>query len=390
MKKFLIILIAIAVTMAACGPNKRYKIQGKLVNSTDEIIYLKEMTTVDYIPVDSSRIDKNGTFNLSGKNRKPAFYMLYLSKNNYVTLIITPGEKVILSGDARNINHSYKVKGSKDSELAMELNDTVNEVLKKMENLSKIYNDSLNFGNSKNILAVRNMILKMHDSIENQHRIYSAKFIQAHPNSLASLMALYQELSPRRSLFSITEHYKLFRMVDSIMMKTCPEADAVQSLHSRMNDLNEQQNKEAEVQRRLALGAVAPEITLQGPDGKIIKLSSTRGKYVLLDFWASWCGPCNQEIPNLVQVYWKYKNHGFEIFQVSLDKNKESWLKSITQNGLAWPNVCDFMMWNSPVVSLYNIEEIPNNFLLDQDGRIISKNLIGKDLDVKMKEIFKY
>jgi peroxiredoxin len=258
-----------------------------------------------------------------------------------------------------------------------------------MESLVKVYNDSLSYGNSKNILAVRSMILKIHDSIENQHRAYSTKFIQAHSNSLASIMALYQELSPRRSLFTISEHYQLFRMVDSIMMKTCPEADAVQSLHNRMNDINEQQNKDAEIQRRLSIGAFAPEIALQGADGNILKLSSTRGKYVLLDFWASWCGPCNQETPNLVHIYWKYKNQGFDIYQVSLDKNKDSWLKSITQNGLSWSNVCDFKMWNSPIVSLYNIEEIPGNFLLDPKGKIIAKNLIGNDLVVKMKEIFK-
>jgi thiol-disulfide isomerase/thioredoxin len=385
-----IILLLVVLIITACGQNKRFKIQGKLNNSLKGLIILKEMTTVDYIPVDSSKIDKSGDFQLTGNNFKPAFYILALSKNNYITLIIAPGERVFITGDARDLAHTYNVQGSKDSELAKELNDNVNNALKKIENLSKVYNDSLNYGNTKNIMALRNMILSKHDSIENQHRNYSISFIKSHPNSLASIMALYQELSPRRSLFNITDYYQLFSMVDSIMMKTYPEADAVQSLHFRMKDFNEQQIKLTETQKRLAIGALAPEIALRGSDGDTIKLSSTRGKYVLIDFWASWCGPCMQEIPNLVRIYWKYKNQGFDIYQVSLDKNKESWLKSITQNGLAWSNVSDFKMWNSPVVALYNIDEIPNNFLLDHNGKIIAKNLIGIDLANKMKEIFKY
>jgi len=385
-----IILISVVLIVAACGPNKRYKVQGKLRNSVAGLIYLKEMTTIDYIPVDSSIIDENGEFQLTGNNSKPAFYMLSLSKNNYIMLILSPGEKVFITGDARDLTHTYNVKGSKDSELAQELNYKVNSALTKIEGLSKIYNDSLSFGNNKNILAVRSMLLAKHDSIENQHKKYSINFIKSNPNSLAGIMALYQELSPNKPLFNITEDYQLFKKVDSIMMITYPEADAVQSLHFRLKDFGDQQIKEAEIQKRLAIGVSAPEIALPGPDGNIITLSSTRGKYVLLDFWASWCGPCMQEMPNLVRIYWKYKNQGFDIFQVSLDKNKESWLKCITQNGMAWPNVSDFKMWNSPIVALYNIDEIPNNLLLDHNGKIIAKNLIGVDLANKMKEIFKY
>ena len=324
-----LILISLVLLVAACGHDKRYKVLGKLNNSSRELIFLKEMTTVDYIPIDSTRIDKKGEFKLTGKNSKPAFYMLYISKKNYITLIVSPGEKVFIGGNAKDLQHNYSVKGSKDSELAKELNDKVNDALKKMGYLSKIYNDSLSYGNHENIMAVRKMIISMHDSLENRHRAYSIKFIQSHPNSLASIMSLYQELSPGRSLFNLTEHYQLFKMVDSIMMKTCPEADAVQSLHFRMKDVNEQQLRQAEIQKRLATGAVAPEIALPGPDGNLLKLSSTRGKYVLLDFWASWCEPCLKENPNLVHVYWKYKNHGFEIFQVSLDRKKDSWLNSI-------------------------------------------------------------
>ncbi len=186
-----VILLSLVLFFTACGPNRRYKVQGKLNNSSKELIFLKEMTTVDYIPIDSTRIDKNGKFKLTGKNSKPAFYMLYISKNNYITLIISPGEKVFIIGNAKDLQHKYIVKGSKDSELAKELNDRVNETLKKINNLSKIYDDSLNYGNHKNIMALRSMLLSRHDSIEKPasgiyNKIYScsSQFIGQHYGAL--------------------------------------------------------------------------------------------------------------------------------------------------------------------------------------------------------------
>jgi peroxiredoxin len=138
-----------------------------------------------------------------------------------------------------------------------------------------------------------------------------------------------------------------------------------------------------------AMGAKAPEIALPSPKGDTIRLSSTKGKLVLLDFWASWCQPCRDENPNLVALYKKYKSKGFEIFQVSLDKSKEAWIKAIKSDGLQkWIHVSDLKYWQSPVVQLYNFESIPTCFLIDKDGTIISKNLRGESLQNKLSEIF--
>jgi peroxiredoxin len=133
----------------------------------------------------------------------------------------------------------------------------------------------------------------------------------------------------------------------------------------------------------------APEIALPSPEGDTIKLSSTRGSYVLLDFWASWCSPCRLENPNLLRAYDTYHNRGFQIYQVSLDKTKEAWMKGIQDDKLQkWIHVSDVRYWNSVVVPLYKIESIPTNYLLDKEGRIIASNLRGDALQRKLAELF--
>lgn len=135
---------------------------------------------------------------------------------------------------------------------------------------------------------------------------------------------------------------------------------------------------------------MAPEIGLNTPVGNQLLLSSLRGKYVLIDFWASWCGPCRKESPALVRLYNKYKNDGFTIYSVSLDKNKEKWVDAISKDGLEWPNhVSDLLQWKSPMIQLYGFNSIPYTVLVDTDGKIIATGLRGQSLEQKLKEIFK-
>jgi peroxiredoxin len=223
--------------------------------------------------------------------------------------------------------------------------------------------------------------------IYEEERRFLQQFINRNSDNLAGLLGLYQQLGPRNYVFNFQQDMPLFEKVAKGLAKNYPNCSHTKQLNSQITQVKAQ-IAEQRKQEKISIGQEAPDIAYPNPEGKVEKLSDLRGKYVLLDFWASWCAPCRGENPNLVANYKKYHDKGFEIFQVSLDQSKNSWIKAIKADQLNWHHVSDLKYWSSAPAKLYGVRGIPANFLIDKDGKIIAKNLRGPALGMKLKELF--
>jgi thiol-disulfide isomerase/thioredoxin len=387
MNKRTALVFLMSILMFACKSDRNnFRISGNLTGKEGTMVYLKEMTVSNLLPVDSTILDENGVFSLRGHADMSGFYALYTSPGDYITLLVGPGDKITITGDTQNLPETYKVEGSNDSRSIRELSMELNRTLMRVQELNRIFNESTDSPNFDSIKAGLDINYK---EILNSQREFTFGFIRENINSLASLMALYQQIGLRHYVLDPVQDYTWYKMVDSSLTINYPTSESVRELHRQVVELTAQRQAEEISRKRFETGSEAPEIALPSPEGDTITLSSLKGKYVLLDFWASWCGPCRSENPNLVAAYQKYRPKGFEIYQVSLDRSRASWIQAIEDDHLDWPQVSDLQFWNSVVVPIYNIQGIPMNFLLDPEGRIIERNLRGTMLAEKLKEIFK-
>lgn len=386
MKKALIVL-AVVLSFTACSTKKTgYQLEGSFSNSNGEIINLMVLEANDLAMVDSVKLDENGHFSLSGELEAPNLFMLTAGQMNYISLIIKPGEKISINADFTNMIEDYEIIGSPDSKLLKEYTGKLMSSMKEIGELSQVYYDSIE---SPNLSSIMKDLNTKSEEITKDMRNFTIKFIEDNTGSLATLMALYQQMGPNQFILDPTTDFIYYETIDSILYEEYPESELVKSLHKNVEDMKESM-KLAELRNNLlGAGKAPPEIALPNPDGDTLRLSSTKGKVVLLDFWAAWCSPCRRENPNLVANYEKYHEKGFEIFQVSLDKTRENWMDGIKEDGLGkWLHVSDLKYWKSSVVPLFQIEGIPASFLLDREGNIIAQNLRGDALGAKLEEIF--
>lgn len=369
----LLTITAAAFGLASCSDTDQggFELKGQFKNGNGERLILEKLSQQP-VAVDSAVIDSEGNFVFKNYVPKIGFYRIKVSEENFAMLVLDSAQRVTVTGDIKDLGNTYKVEGSDETSLFMQFTDVSRKRDKRVDSLNQIAQTLMEpfRNNPEKLDSISATFEAPYNAIMRPVNDEVAAIITKNASMYASLIAV-QSLEP--DLYG-----EVYRTLDQGLIKKFPKDKNVKNFHDFVG-------------RTLALsvGQVAPEIELADTDGKLIKLSAFRGKVVLIDFWASWCGPCRKEMPNVVKAYAKYKGKGFEIFGVSLDKEKVNWVEAIKTDGITWPQVSDLQQWSSSVVSLYAIQGIPYTVLLDKEGKIIAKNLRGDELDKKLAEILK-
>jgi peroxiredoxin len=360
-----------------------FTITGTIENNSARMVYLEELpATSQPLIVDSAIIGNDGKFSLSTGKKESVLYSLRLDQNTYpVVYVINDKEKINLniqlSKENNKFTEDYEVTGSPVSKEMKEFTTTINNWLQKIY-YNSFYIDSLQHAGADN--NVLSPLLAGQNNLAGEIRDYSEKEMNKanDPALLLFELGFYQSTaSGARFGVEPLDDEK----VSEIISKGAAQFPSHKGITAVKKALDEQ----------TLVGKQAPDFSLPDVNGNEVKLSSLRGKYVLVDFWASWCFPCRQENPNVVKAYNEFKDKNFAILGVSLDRpgQKDEWLAAIKEDSLAWTHVSDLKYWESSVVPLYRITGIPYNVLVDPNGKIIAEKLKGPRLEAKLEEVLK-
>jgi peroxiredoxin len=355
--------------IASCKESTTFSISGKLDNAGSiKKVYLLAADSNQVSIIDSTTLGANNEFQFKHSTPYANLYKLRIGGNIY-DIVAKNGDAITFKTDVSNLTHDYEVSGSETSEKIKEFNKISNLYGGKNSKLSDEYT-----AKSAALGKESDSLLKVYmPQFQKNIADYSAevlKFVDQNKKSLAGFYAA-------TSLDQYKYEQQLVAYADDIK-DDFKDNPAVQTFLRQMA-----------AAKPISVGHKAPDFTIASIDGKQVKLSDYKGKYVMLDFWASWCGPCRQENPNVVKQYKMYKDKGFNILGISLDTEKKDWQQAVNTDGLSWAHVSDLQRFEGPTERLYRIEAIPSNFILDPQGVIVAKNITGADLEEFLKKTFK-
>lgn len=368
MKKLLLVL-SVAAVFTSCKKDNGYTITGEAKGiDNDKMVIISTQSDLGPISKDTVKI-KDGKFVFKGNSEKPEFCFLRIEDvGDIVPFILENGDiKVDFVKDS--IRNS-RVTGTVTNDQFQQYNDQAKPIYKKLQAFQIANNRKMAEAQQSNDTVTVNSLRKQYMAYQDTLNKQSEDFIQKHPDSFLSVMLLenfmtYQSLPVDK----IESYYK----------SLTPEAKD----NKHGNAIKEFLAKQSAVQ----VGKIAPDFSAPNPEGKTVSLKESLGKVTIIDFWASWCGPCRAENPNVVALYNELHAKGLNIIGVSLDQDAAKWKEAIAKDKLTWTHISNLKFWQDPIAEKYNVKSIPQTFILDASGKIVAKDLRGDELKAKVLEL---
>ncbi|WP_026474479.1 TlpA disulfide reductase family protein [Alkaliflexus imshenetskii] len=388
MKQIAFILLLVAV-VTGCAKKPQFVVEGQIENAAGQKVLLYRMDLNRDVAIDSVTIKRDGSF----KFRQPAlseptFLKLSLSPTSFITLLADTTEHIVVRGESASFARRYVVENSTGSRHVQTLKRDVTRLRTVLDSLVNHYNTLSDEQKSANLERIG---LEMDQHLAD-YKKRVGEFVMDNPRSFASYYALFLTLSDGSMVMNVMDKKDqvYFAMLATSLNLLYPDSERVRHLYDFVLNVKVEERRARMLEALMETeGSDLPEIVAANAQGVDVPLSSLRGKVILISFWASWDGASRRENQTLKRMYQRYKNRGFEIYQIGLERSRVLWENALVQDEIDWTSVTEMQYTDSYAARVYNIQQLPANYLISRDGEIIGKDLFGSRLEERLREIFK-